>query len=200
MISMEDAFRVLDEHRNDAAIMTTMSSGKAEFSLAGHSPDEERNFRVPSCMGKASSFGLGVALARPQQKVLVLDGDGSLLMNLGTLVTIAEKAPENLYHFIFDNGIYAVTGSQAIPAADKVRYEELARAAGYAASYRFSDVEELATGIGDVLHQRGPVLVSLAMRPDPYIKTMPKPGRDGKMPVIDLRVWPGPIPMPRLGD
>ena len=200
MLTMEDVFSVLDEHRGDAAIMATMSSGKAEFSLAGHPPGEERNFRVTGCMGKASSFGLGVALARPQQKVLVLDGDGSLLMSLGTLVTIADKAPTNLYHFVFGNGTYAVTGSQPIPAADTVRFDEMARAAGYAAVHRFDDIEGLTTGIEEVLRESGPVLVCLEMRPDPYVKTNPKPGRNGKVPVIDLRVWPGSIPMPRLGE
>ena len=60
-------------------------------------------------MGSASSIGLGIALAQPNKKVIVMDGDGSLLMQLGSLVTIAGAAPENLYHFVFENGVYATS-------------------------------------------------------------------------------------------
>ena len=68
-------------------------------------------------MGKASSIGLGIALARPDKKVLVIDGDGSLLMNLGSLVTVANMSPKNLVHFVYQNGTYGVSGGQPIPGS-----------------------------------------------------------------------------------
>ena len=66
-------------------------------------------------MGGASSLGLGMALARPDRRVLVLDGDGSLLMQLGSLATVAGAAPRNLVHFLFKNGVYHTSGAQGIP-------------------------------------------------------------------------------------
>ena len=68
-------------------------------------------------MGLGSSHALGLALGRPDKRVLVLDGDGSLLMNLGTLVTIAEVAPRNLIHFVLENGTYEANGSHPTPGA-----------------------------------------------------------------------------------
>ena len=66
-------------------------------------------------MGGASSLGLGLALARPDRRVIVFDGDGSLLMQLGSLATIAGAAPRNLVHFLFKNGVYHTSGAQGIP-------------------------------------------------------------------------------------
>ena len=136
-----DAVRILDEHRGDAVIVTTMNAGNVRFGLPSVTKRDELNLPLVNCMGKASSIGLGLALARPERKVLVLDGDGSLLMNLGTLVTISDKAPESLYHFVFDNGVYA-------------------------AAFEFNDTEELATSIDAVLQQKGPVLVCLKIVPE----------------------------------
>jgi sulfopyruvate decarboxylase subunit beta len=117
-------------------------------------------------MGKASSLGLGLALAQPKRKVMVLDGDGSLLMNLGTLVTISNKAPENFYHFVFDNGVYAVTGGQPTPADGTSSFKGLAEEAGYMATYEFDDMEELATNIDGILQQKGPVFICLKVAPE----------------------------------
>ena len=96
---------------------------------------------------------------------MVLDGDGSLLMNLGTLVTLANKAPENLIHFVFDNGVYAVTGGQPVPGAGRADWEKMAQGAGYAAVFSFDNLEDLTTGIDKVLTAQGPVFVHLAVEP-----------------------------------
>ena len=79
---------------------------------------------------------------QPDRNVLILDGDGSLVMNLGTLTTISETAPSNLYHFVFENGCYAVTGGQPIPADGKVSFKEMAAGAGYVAAYEFDEALE----------------------------------------------------------
>ena len=161
-----DAVRIVDEHRGDAVIITTMGAGNLRFGLPSVTRREELDFPMMGCMGKASSIGLGLALARPERKVLVLDGDGSLLMNLGSLVTIGNKAPENLYHFVFENGVYAVTGGQPVPGEGKTSFQGMAREAGYAGAYEFDDTEDLATNIDSVLRQKGPVLIGLKIVPE----------------------------------
>jgi phosphonopyruvate decarboxylase len=121
-------------------------------------------------MGKASSFALGLALAQPDTKVIVLDGDGSLEMNLGTLVTIADKGPGNFYHFVLENGMYATTGGQPIPGKDVVSFSGLAQSAGYAAVYDFDNLEDLATQTENILSQPGPVLVCVKTTPNPRLR------------------------------
>jgi phosphonopyruvate decarboxylase len=161
-----DAVRIVDEHRADGVVITTMNAHNVNFGLPSVTQHEELDFPMGGCMGKASSIGLGLALAQPGRKVLVLDGDGSLLMNLGTLVTISNKAPENLYHFVFENGVYAVTGGQPIPGGGKASFQGLAREAGYAAAYEFEDSEELASEIDRILQEKGPVLITLKIVPE----------------------------------
>jgi phosphonopyruvate decarboxylase len=165
MINNTEAVKVLDRNRSGAVIVPTMNANNVRFGLPSVSTNEKLDFPLSGCMGKASSVGLGLALALPKRKVMVLDGDGSLLMNLGTLVTLANKAPENLYHFLFDNGVYAVTGGQPVPGSERTDWEGMARAAGYAATFSFDNLEDLATGIGEVMASRGPVFVRLAIAP-----------------------------------
>ncbi len=165
MINNTEAVKVLDRNRSGAVIVPTMNANNVRFGLPSVSTNEKLDFPLSGCMGKASSVGLGLALALPNRKVMVLDGDGSLLMNLGTLVTLANKAPENLYHFLFDNGVYAVTGGQPVPGSERTDWEGMARAAGYAATFSFDNLEDLATGIGEVMASRGPVFVRLAITP-----------------------------------
>jgi len=174
-----DAVRIVDEHRGDAVIVTTMNSSNPNFGLPKVTMNHELDFTMTGCIGKASSIGLGVALARPEWKVIVLDGDGSLLMNLGTLVTIKNKAPENLYHFVFENGMYAVTGGQPVPGEDTTSFQGMAEQAGYSDAYEIDDTEKLATRIDSILQQNGPVLVCLGIVPQvdntpAYIRRMPK--------------------------
>ena len=161
-----DAVRIIEEHRGEALIVTTMNSGNPKYGMPVVSRHEEKDIPLIGAMGKASSLALGLALARPERKILVLDGDGSLLMNLGTLATISEQAPDNLYHFVFENGVYAVTGGQPIPGENKLSFEGMAKQAGYAASYEFDNSEDLETNIDSVLAQSGPVFVCLKIVPE----------------------------------
>lgn len=122
---------------------------------------DARNFNVLGCMGSAASVGLGLALARPSERVLVIDGDGSLLMQLGSLVSIAEQGPLNLYHVVMENGTYETSGGQAIPGADATELSAVARAAGYRHAFRFDSVAELDRALPECLGRPGPVFVSL---------------------------------------
>jgi phosphonopyruvate decarboxylase len=118
-------------------------------------------------MGQASSHALGLALGMPGHKVLVLDGDGSLLMNLPSLVTIANAAPKNLVHFVSENGTYEANGGHPIPGQDKVSFAGLARAAGYAHVFEFDGLNHFAAELPTVLSLEGPVFVTLKVVPGP---------------------------------
>ncbi len=166
MITNYDACRIVEEHRGDAVVVTAMNAGNWKFGWPAVTHREELDLPVTGAMGKASSVGLGLALAHPERKVIVLDGDGSLLMNLGTLVTIANKRPENLYHFVFENGVYAVTGGQPTPGSDSVSFQNMAKDSGYVAAYEIEDTEDLATSVGRILDEKGPVLICLKVQPE----------------------------------
>jgi len=119
------------------------------------------NYLCTGAMGQASSHALGLALACPKERVLVLDGDGSLLMNLGSLVTIGEQQPGNLLHFVCENGIYEVNGEFPVPGAKRVDFAAIAAAAGYRDTFTFEDLDTFERALPDVLSLQGPVFVSL---------------------------------------
>jgi len=166
MIDNAEAVKVIDSKRGDAVFVATMNANNVSFGLPTVTSNEQLDFPLSGAMGKASSLGLGLALAQPQRKVMVLDGDGSLLMNLGSMVTVSSKSPTNLYHFLFDNGVYAVTGGQPVPGTGRTDWEEMAKGAGYAAVFNFDNLEDLTTGIDQVLASTGPVFIRLAITPE----------------------------------
>jgi thiamine pyrophosphate-dependent acetolactate synthase large subunit-like protein len=165
MIDNDAAVKLLDSKRGDAVIIATMNANNVHFGLPSLTTNQTLDFPVSGAMGKASSVGLGLALAQPERRVMVLDGDGSLLMNLGTMVTVADKAPRNLCHIVFDNGVYAVTGGQPVPGSERADWEALGKAAGYAATFSFDNLEDLTNGIDEVMAATGPVFVHLTVRP-----------------------------------
>ena len=125
----------------------------------------ELNYVAVGAMGQASSHGLGLALANPGRRVIVLDGDGSLLMNLGTLVTIANAGVPNLYHFLSANRVYEVNGSHPLPGADKVDFAAMAWAAGYVGVQRLAELDHFADAVPQILSRAGPQFVAMEIRP-----------------------------------
>lgn len=117
-------------------------------------------------MGGHAGFGLGLALAQPERKVILFDSEGDILMSLGMLATIAEQAPANFYHFLLDNEVYATTGGQPVPNAKSVAYDKLALAAGYPRAHAFADAAELARELPAILGRPGPVFVWLKVYPE----------------------------------
>jgi thiamine pyrophosphate-dependent acetolactate synthase large subunit-like protein len=115
---------------------------------------------MPSSMGQGPALGLGLALAHPERGVIVVNGDGSTLMNLGCLVTIANH-PANLYLVIMDNGLYEVTGGQKTAGAGHADFAGLARAAGIRRVHAFETVEAWRMGVAEALSGPGPVVVVL---------------------------------------
>ena len=163
MISSLDAARAISEVRGDALVVSTMTPSRYWDTV---SKNKDRDLPIFGAMGKASSVGLGLALAQPDKKVLVLDGDGGLLMNLGALVTTAGMEPENLVHFVFEDGVYFTTGSQPIPGAGVFNLAGMAREAGFKATFEFDNLEDLVTQLPEVMSATGPVFVSLKVNHD----------------------------------
>ena len=175
MINMRDAMREIVKLRKDDIVVSTETSIGA---WADVTDDVTLDLPIPA-MSKGSSMALGVALAQPDRRVILWDGDGSLLMNLGSLVTVGGMAPANLYHIVLDNGVYAMTGGQPVPNADGLDYQGLAESAGYAKTYLFDDLEDWVTGIAQVLEQKGPVLIVMKTAPEltDWRNNPPPPGR-----------------------
>ena len=164
-----DAFRVIESLQRDSVVVVCQ-----EGRIPWESLDPNLDLYIPfvGSMGKGSSLALGVALARPDRRVIVLDGDGSLLMNLGSLVTVANKAPRNFCHMVVENGIYAGTGGQPVPNSGKTSFAGLAKAAGYASTYEFNDLEEFSLRAAEAMYAEGPTFVSLKVEPEPEMRPM----------------------------
>jgi sulfopyruvate decarboxylase subunit beta len=156
-MTQEEALAVVAAHRGDRVVIPSMSSVGIWPKLS----DTPLDFSyIPSAMGQGPALGLGLALAQPERGVIVLCGDGSLLMNLGCLVTIAQH-PANLWLLLIDNGLYEVTGGQPVAGAQRTDYGALARAAGIARVYTISGTEELEQSASEIFTGPGPVFVWL---------------------------------------
>jgi thiamine pyrophosphate-dependent acetolactate synthase large subunit-like protein len=122
------------------------------------SRDTDRSFYMIGSMGLASSIGLGLAMAQPERRVLVFDGDGNVLMNLGTLATAAVAGRANFLHLCFDNSAHASTGGQPT-ISDRVPLEAIARAAGYRWTERVETPDALRTAAPRFLAASGPAFL-----------------------------------------
>ena len=120
--------------------------------------DRPQNFYMLGSMGLASSIGLGVALTRAGRKTVVFDGDGNLLMNLGSLAMVGGVGPKNFVHFVFDNEAYGSTGDQP-SLSREVRLDRLASAAGYPRVRAVTDASALETTTREVLGADGPAFI-----------------------------------------
>jgi phosphonopyruvate decarboxylase len=185
MIDQVEMMKTIDKLRGDAVVVPVF---RANVAWSRVTSNVRRDIPVGGAMGKASSVALGLALAQPNTKVILFDGDGSLLMNLGSLVTVANKAPKNLYHFVMDNGVYATTGGQDVPGVGMTEYADMAKAAGYAHTYEFDDLEDFVTRAEEVFNQEGPVFVTARVIPDIRQAAERAAGRQRRTPeaVLDL--------------
>jgi thiamine pyrophosphate-dependent acetolactate synthase large subunit-like protein len=155
--------------------------GNAKFDLAA-TGDRPQHFYIWNSLGLAPSVGLGLALAKPEQKVIVLDGDGGTLMNPGALVTIARLAPSNLLHIIWDNGQYQLTGGQPTATATVTDLAAMGRGAGLQQVAAVTTMTEFKAELETWLKEPGPWLVVAGT------DISPAPARPPKDPVwIKLR-------------
>lgn len=157
MMTHREALEVVAQQRGQRVVITTMGSVGVWPALS----DTPLDFHyIPSSMGHGPPLGLGLALAQPQRGVIVLNGDGCTLMNLGCLATLAGN-PANLYLIIIDNGLYEVTGGQPRVAAGRVDFAGVARAAGIQRVYSFDSLAAWKKGAAEALADPGPVVVWL---------------------------------------
>ena len=138
LIDAADVFNAFQEHRGDAIVAPTGTAGSHWRDI---SMNERRDISLGGAMGQTTSAALGLALGLPDEKVVLFDAEGSLLMNLGALATVAGKKPANFYHFLLDNECYATTGGQPVPNSQGIDYALMAKGAGYASTHNFDDLE-----------------------------------------------------------
>jgi thiamine pyrophosphate-dependent acetolactate synthase large subunit-like protein len=172
------ALAELVPHRTNEIVVTTMGATR-EWSRLSNSPFDFHY--LPSAMGQAPMIALGIALAQPQREVIVLNGDGSLLMNLGCLVTIVASGARNYKMILLDNGVYEVTGGQGTAAWQAgAGYSELAYAAGISTCAEFSDLENWKMALPGLLIANGPCFISLRVEPvrEDFIPRLEQPMTD----------------------
>jgi len=156
VIPSMEATKAVNFHRKDALVVST------SFALREWSQVSERrdlDVDLSDCMDRAPAVGLGLALAQPEGKVLILDCDSTLRTNLGGLATIGESNPENLVHFVFDDVSSSSTSGVRIKEMDNLDLAQIALSSGYAKTYEFDKLEEFLIGIEEVMRQTGPVFV-----------------------------------------
>jgi thiamine pyrophosphate-dependent acetolactate synthase large subunit-like protein len=161
-----EAAKAVSYHRQDALVVAT-SSALRDWHTVSRRRDLDVDLK--DCMDRAPAVGLGLALAQPGRKVLVLDCDATLRTDLAGLVTVGESQPANLVHFVFDDLARTSTQGMPIRGLDHVNLLALAQGAGYAKTYQFDKLEELLIGLEEVMRQPGPVfvLVKVAREPEP---------------------------------
>ncbi|MGQ4809628.1 hypothetical protein NKDENANG_03051 [Candidatus Entotheonellaceae bacterium PAL068K] len=163
MIHSTEVFRAFQEYRGNAIVIATGTSGRHWMDF---SANPKRDLMLGGAMGHTAAASFGVALSLPNEKVVLFDSEGALLMNLGILATIAGKQPRNFYHFLLDNECYATTGGQPVPNARNINYAGIAREAGYAAGYRFDDLDDFTSNLETILKETGPVFVAIKVVPE----------------------------------
>lgn len=153
----EEILRLIAAERGTAVVIPTMTTAPAWRDIA---PDD---FSVTCAgfMGGASTLGLGIALARPDRRVVVFDGDGSLLMQLGSLASIAAAGPRNFTHLVFKNGVYHTSGSQEIPGGLTVDFVQMAKGAGYKNAYRLGELDDFKRRLPSIFGDEGPLMIEL---------------------------------------
>lgn len=159
MINRLEATRYIVEQLSDEPIIA--SCGNPKFDLFAAAESRKANFYMWNSMGMASSIGLGLAMACPGRKVIVLDGDGAILMSLNSLTTAASKAPPNLVHIIWDNAQYQITGGQPTHTAGEADIEAIARGAGFKQVLTVNTLAAFREALSQILSRSGPwVLVA----------------------------------------
>jgi phosphonopyruvate decarboxylase len=174
-IPLVAALQVVHRLQTDQIVVTTMGTAREWPRISEHPLDLHY---IPSSMGQSPNVALGLAIAQPKRNVIVFTGDGSLLMNLGCLVTIVASGAKNLTLIVIDNGVYEVTGGQRTAGAVAgVDYAGVARAAGFPSVERFDDLQAWQQQAAAVLERPGPRCIVLATEPErgDYFLNVPGP-------------------------
>ena len=162
MLTKDELLAPLAGLRQEEIVVTTMAAVRLWGRLSKHELDLAS---ADSAMGHAADLALGLAMAQPCRKVICLNGDGSMLMSLGTLATIVESGVSNLILFVLVNGTYEITGNQKTPARGRVDWSGLARSAGFSRVYRFDEPNDYKQALSGILQSDGPGFVEVQIEP-----------------------------------
>ena len=149
---------LLAERPDNLLVVSGLGTSTWDVTSAG---DDARNFCFIGAMGQAAPFALGLAMAQPDKRVLLITGDGELLMGLGSLATIANQAPPNLCVVVQDNGAYVETGGQATATAGVTDLEAVARGAGFTNTRTVTEESEIEALRQDIYQAPGPMFVTI---------------------------------------
>ena len=174
MIDRRDAVAELLSGRGDLLLVSGLGSPTYDAFAAG---DDDRNFYLWGAMGAAAMVGLGVALAQPKRPVLVLTGDGEMLMGLGAFATIEQHQPANLSIVILDNEHYAETGQQKTATGQGADLAQIAKGCGIGATEVITDASAIAELRAAIHAQSGPLVAVVKI--DPASAGRATPIRDG---------------------
>ncbi|CAG9232563.1 Aldehyde dehydrogenase [Paraburkholderia sabiae] len=166
--------RILRDRQQDVLVVTSLGNPTFDVAASGDTP---QNFYLWGAMGGAVTFGLGVALAQPNKRVVVFVGDGEMMMGLGSLATVGVDKPANLSIVVIDNEHYAETGMQLAHAGRGVDITAIARAAGFKNAVTIQSERELDEFVDVILKAAGPVLATVKVSTDSEPTSLPP--RDG---------------------
>lgn len=186
MLTRAQLLEPLARHRTNEVVVTTMSVTRPWGRLSNHDLDFAS---ADSAMGHAADLALGIALARPDRRVICLNGDGSMLMSLGTLATAAGCRAANFVLFVVENGSFEITGHQPIPGAGRVDFGALARGAGFPRVFRFSDADAYAAAVPELLRMPGPSFVHALVERGTEGPIGRKPQEDTRYLQVSLEDW-----------
>ena len=158
--------RLVAKLKNQEAVIGGIGNTNFDLWAAGHRP---QNFYMLGSMGLAFPIALGVALAQPERRVFALEGDGSLLMQMGCLATIATQAPKNLTMVVMDNGVYQITGAQPTPAAAVADIVAIAAGCGLSNSAWAADEEDFERLVDQSLSATAPTLIAVRIDDKPGV-------------------------------
>jgi len=174
MLARRELVKALLADRGDLLVVSGLGSPTYDVAAAG---DDPRNFYLWGAMGGAAMVGLGLALARPQQRVAVITGDGEMLMGLGSLATIGVQQPSNLAVLVLDNEHYGETGMQASHTHAGVDLAQIALGCRFKRAVRISEREEVEGARRLLYSEPGPVLIRAHVEINEEPKVLPS--RDG---------------------
>lgn len=160
--------RLIAKLKHEEAVIGGIGNTNFDLWAAGHRP---QNFYMLGSMGLAFPIALGVALAQPDRCVFALEGDGSLLMQLGALSTIAALKPKNLIMIVMDNGIYQITGAQPTPAASVADIVAIAAGSGLTNSSWAADEEDFERLVDEAMSRSEPSLIAVRIDDKPGVGT-----------------------------
>ena len=158
--------RLVAQLKHEEAVIGGIGNANFDLWASGQRP---QNFYMLGSMGLTIPIALGTAIAQPQRHVVALEGDGSLLMQLGCLATVATQAPKNLTMVVWDNGIYQITGGQPTASASTADLVAIARASGIAKSAWAADEDDFERLFAAALAEGGPTLIAARIDDQPGV-------------------------------